>query len=136
MDNEETVPIRWQGPGAKGRGRRRLGRADGLSKDYEWQGVGSAIDVARVDAPKIMLLAKAGTMAYVNPEDAKALAQVAEAMTAPAPKETAPAHTAPAAEQTPEPDAKAKPDAGADKDDAGAANASAQNSRRKAAARK
>ncbi len=80
----KTVQIRWKGPGVPGRGTRRLGTAEGLSRNYEWQGVGSAIDVTHADAPKIMLLAKTGTMAYVAaPADAEALEQKADAMTAP-----------------------------------------------------
>ncbi len=59
-DETKTVQIKWEGPGVPGRGKRHLGTTEGLSRNYEWQGVGSAIDVAHADAPKIMLLAKTG----------------------------------------------------------------------------
>ncbi len=75
----KTVQIRWEG-----RGRRLLGKADGLSRDYDWPAHGAAIDVAHEDAPKIMLLAKTGHMAYVAaPAASEALAKAADAMTAP-----------------------------------------------------
>lgn len=89
-EETRTIPIRWEG-----RGRRLLGVADGLSRNYDWPAHGAAIDVAREDAPKIMLLAKTGNMAYVNPAEGEALEQAADAMTAPdeavKPKAAAPA---------------------------------------------